>query len=92
MKFLVDLMYQAAMHGTVEDQLAIHVYGDKALGNGTCADPELVGELVLISRVRLQIYEHARIEWECSGRGLSSKRCCCAKNSSTAECQTNRVA
>lgn len=67
MKFLVDLMYRAAMHGTVEDCLAIHVYGDEHLGDGTCADPDLVGELVLIARAMLQIYERARIEWERSG-------------------------
>ena len=67
MKFLCDLMYRAAIHGTVEDQLAIHAYGDKHLSYGTCADPELVADLVLVARVHLQIYERARIEWERSG-------------------------
>ena len=67
MNFLVELMIQAARSGAVEDCLAIHAYGDKALGAGSCADPELVAELVFEARVTLQLYEWARLEWERSG-------------------------
>jgi hypothetical protein len=59
-------MFKTARTGTRDACGEILAFGDRALGSG-CTDPELVADLVLVARRRVEMFDLAILEWSRSG-------------------------